>query len=238
MNWIQRLFDEMAELITVISAKFNTLNTNKEDKSNKKQDLTSTSANDYPSVPAVNSGLTDTLQAAQTYADTKIQQNNGNYIPLTQKGANNGVATLGANGQIPANQIPAVAITDTFVVANQAAMLALNVQKGDVAIRTDLNKTFILQQEPASTLANWKEMLNPASGVQSVGLSAPTGFSVTGSPVTNNGTLGLAFASGYSLPTNAKQTQWDAAYNHSEDMGNANTTIPDWSTQLENQVNF
>lgn len=51
-----------------------------------------------------------------------------------------------------------------------------------------------------------------SSGVTSVGLSAPTGFSVTGSPVTSSGTLALAFASGYSLPTTAKQTNWDTAY--------------------------
>jgi frataxin-like iron-binding protein CyaY len=51
------------------------------------------------------------------------------------------------------------------------------------------------------------------SAVSSVGLSAPTGFTVTGSPVTTNGTIALAFAAGYSLPTTAKQTQWDAAVN-------------------------
>ena len=48
--------------------------------------------------------------------------------------------------------------------------------------------------------------------VTSVALSAPTGFSVTGSPVTTSGTLALAFASGYSLPTTAKQSNWDDAY--------------------------
>jgi hypothetical protein len=48
--------------------------------------------------------------------------------------------------------------------------------------------------------------------VTSVGLSAPTGFSVTGSPVTSSGTLALSFASGYSLPTNVKQSNWDDAY--------------------------
>ena len=48
--------------------------------------------------------------------------------------------------------------------------------------------------------------------VTSVGLSAPTGFSVSGSPVTTSGTLALSFASGYSLPTNVKQSNWDDAY--------------------------
>lgn len=49
----------------------------------------------------------------------------------------------------------------------------------------------------------------PSGTVTSVGLSAPTGFSVSNSPVTGSGTLTLGFASGYSLPTTAKQTAWD-----------------------------
>lgn len=53
---------------------------------------------------------------------------------------------------------------------------------------------------------------NPGGTVTSVGLSAPTGFAVSGSPVTSSGTLALSFASGYSLPTNASQTNWDTAY--------------------------
>jgi predicted heme/steroid binding protein len=51
--------------------------------------------------------------------------------------------------------------------------------------------------------------------VTSVGLSAPTGFSVSNSPVTSSGTLALTFASGYSLPTNAVQANWTTAYNDS-----------------------
>ena len=48
--------------------------------------------------------------------------------------------------------------------------------------------------------------------VSSVALSAPTGFTVSGSPITTSGTLALAFAAGYSLPTTASQTNWDTAY--------------------------
>jgi predicted heme/steroid binding protein len=51
--------------------------------------------------------------------------------------------------------------------------------------------------------------------VTSVGLSAPTGFAVSNSPVTSSGTLTLSFASGYSLPTNAVQANWTTAYNDS-----------------------
>jgi hypothetical protein len=51
--------------------------------------------------------------------------------------------------------------------------------------------------------------------VTSVGLSAPTGFAVSNSPVTSSGTLTLSFASGYSLPTDAVQANWTTAYNDS-----------------------
>lgn len=49
--------------------------------------------------------------------------------------------------------------------------------------------------------------------VTSVGLTAPTGFNVSSSPITSAGTIGLSFASGYSLPTTASQSLWDVAYN-------------------------
>lgn len=48
--------------------------------------------------------------------------------------------------------------------------------------------------------------------VTSVALSAPAGFTVSGSPVTASGTLALAFDTGYALPTTTKQGQWDTAY--------------------------
>jgi hypothetical protein len=48
--------------------------------------------------------------------------------------------------------------------------------------------------------------------VTSVALTAPTGFSISGSPVTTSGTIALTFAAGYSLPTTASQANWDTAY--------------------------
>jgi hypothetical protein len=53
---------------------------------------------------------------------------------------------------------------------------------------------------------------NLTNVVTSVGVSVPTGFSVTNSPITNVGTIVIGFAAGYSLPTDAKQTNWDSAY--------------------------
>lgn len=51
-----------------------------------------------------------------------------------------------------------------------------------------------------------------AGSVTSVNASVPTGFEVSGVPITTAGTIDIKFASGYSLPTTAKQTQWDDAY--------------------------
>jgi hypothetical protein len=103
--------------------------------------------------------------------DDQIAQIDGltsTYIPLTQKGQANGVATLDANAKIPSNQLPALAVTETHVVASEAEMLALTAQTGDVAVRTDIKENFILKQEPASTLANWIMLETPTDVVTSV----------------------------------------------------------------------
>jgi len=48
--------------------------------------------------------------------------------------------------------------------------------------------------------------------VTSVNMSVPTGFSISGNPITTSGTLAVTFAAGYSLPTTIKQSNWDDAY--------------------------
>ena len=90
-----------------------------------------------------------------------------NYI-TTQKGAVNGLAELDGNGLVPTHHLPALAITTTQVVNSEANMLALTAQVGDVAVRTDINKSFILTATPATTLANWQELLTPTDAVLSV----------------------------------------------------------------------
>lgn len=85
-----------------------------------------------------------------------------------QKAAVNGIASLDSNGKVPTTQLPAIAITETFVVTSQVAMTSLTAQTGDLAIRTDVNKSFILTAEPSSTLGNWQELLTPTDSVLSV----------------------------------------------------------------------
>lgn len=80
-------------------------------------------------------------------------------IPLTQKGAANGVATLGADSKIPAAQIPALALSDYLgTVASQVAMLALVGERGDWCIRSDTSSTWVVVGEPSSILGNWVQL--------------------------------------------------------------------------------
>jgi len=59
------------------------------------------------------------------------------------KNTANGLAALDANGKLDINVLPALAITNTYVVTSQAEQDALTVQSGDVCIRIDLNDSFI-----------------------------------------------------------------------------------------------
>lgn len=98
------------------------------------------------------------------------------------------VPVLDSNGKLSNTVLPAVAITDTFVVANEAAMLALTAQVGDVAVRTDLNKSFILQTDGASTLSHWQELLTPTGGVTDVQIDGTSILSGTvANIITNDG---------------------------------------------------
>lgn len=78
------------------------------------------------------------------------------------------IPILGVGGKLDNSVIPAVAIVDVFEVASQPEMLALDSQVGDVAIRSDENKSYILCAEPASVLANWKWLRSPTDLVLSV----------------------------------------------------------------------
>ena len=100
-------------------------------------------------------GLIDTLQTAIDGLGTASTKDVGT--------AAGNVPVLGSDGKLNTSILPAIALVDTFVVDSEAAMLALKAQQGDVAVRTDANKTFILSQSPASTLANWVELLFPCS---------------------------------------------------------------------------
>lgn len=86
-----------------------------------------------------------------------------------QKGEPGGLATLDpTTGKLPEDQVPASAVTETVSVDSEAEMLALDAQIGDIAIRTDVNKTFILSQADASVLSNWLEVLTPGGNLSTL----------------------------------------------------------------------
>jgi len=116
----------------------------------------------------VASGGTGATSAANAIANLGV-------IASAEKGAINGVATLGSNGKIPSAQIPAVSFQSANVVATEAAMLALSsAVAGSIAIRTDNNKNYVLSATPPSTLSNWIELATPTSVTSVNGNSGPS----------------------------------------------------------------
>ena len=92
----------------------------------------------------------------------------GTAAALNAGTASGEVPVLDGSGKLDTSILPAIAITDVFTVASQAAMLALSAEKGDIAIRSDLNKCFALSTNSPGTLADWKELLTPIDTVLAV----------------------------------------------------------------------
>ena len=138
--------------------------------------------------PLVKNANTVSMTQATTSVDGYISAADftgfNNKIDATQKAANNGVATLGNDGKIPSNQIPAISFQSAVVVNSQSAMLSLSsAVVGSIAIRTDANRNYILSAAPASTLSNWIELATPSS-VTSVNGSTGPNVSLTTNDVT------------------------------------------------------
>ncbi len=143
------------------------------------------------------------------YGDTRYLQGNET---ITLSGDLSGSGTVSINATIASSAV-------------EAAMLNNNIISGKTALTSGLISTDELMISDAGTVKRMdvsvlqsymQSSLSFGSGngtVTSVDLSVPTGFSVSGNPVTSSGTLALSFASGYSLPTTANQTNWTTAYN-------------------------
>lgn len=111
--------------------------------------------------------LASTISDFSASADARI---------TVQKGTANGIVPLDSLSKIPSAYLSSIAITDSFVVASQVAMLALAAQTGDVAIRSDLSKSYILQGSDPTVLSAWTELLSPGdTAIQTVnGKSGPS----------------------------------------------------------------
>ena len=142
--------------------------------------------------PLIKNGTTISLDQATSSVDGYLSAsdftNFSNKIDASQKAANNGLATLGNDGKIPSVQIPAISFQSASVVNSQTSMLALSgLVVGSIAIRTDVNKNFVLSATPSSTLSNWVELATPNS-VTSVNSYAGPNVVLTSDDVTEGST--------------------------------------------------
>lgn len=78
------------------------------------------------------------------------------------------IPVLGSDGKLDTAVLPAIAITDTFEADSETAMTELDAQQGDVCVRSDVNKSFILKNNDPSVAANWVELKTPTDAVLSV----------------------------------------------------------------------
>ncbi len=106
---------------------------------------------DYLKIPGVNK--------VNSQIDTKITALGLGSAATRNVGTSSGqIPVLDSSGKLVDTVVPKIAMTNTYVVATQTAMLALSsAQEGDVAVRTDLKKLFILKTAGYNVLSNWQE---------------------------------------------------------------------------------
>ncbi len=125
-------------------------------------------------------------------------------IDKDQKGVASGLASLGSDGKIPTSQLPALAINNTFTVSSQSSMLALTAQRGDIAIRTDLGKSYILSADAPATLGNWKELIaNPALDAATTSAAGVVELATNSEAVAGTSTTRVITASALTAALNA-----------------------------------
>lgn len=149
------------------------------------------------------------------------------------KGAANGYAPLDASSLIPTAHLPPLAVNDVFTVASEAAMLALTAQAGDMAIRTDTGKTYVLSASPASTLANWKEIMATGQVVSvngQTGVVSITAASLSAVPTSRLVTAGNGLTGGGALSADVTlNVVGDATLNVAADQVSV-VSAPKWTT--------
>jgi len=94
-------------------------------------------------------------------------------------------------------------------VASFTTSLAVGAGSPTIDGILDSGDVFADSDTKLMTAAAIDDRITASSGtVTSVAATVPTGFAISGSPVTTTGTLAIAFDTGYSLPTDAQQTAW------------------------------
>ena len=103
-----------------------------------------------------------------SYSSSKINQLVDAKVNASEKGAANGIATLGGDGKVTPSQLPAMSISNVFVVASEVAQLVLTISIGDICRRTDENKTYMAKSATNTSMVDsWVE-ISASSDVVSV----------------------------------------------------------------------
>jgi hypothetical protein len=149
------------------------------------------------------------------------------YQKTSEKDQADGYAGLDSFGKLDPNQIPSLAIGETFVVANQAARLALTqAETGDIAVQTDTSETYILQGTDPSDNDDWVKLLFPPAPVDSV--NGQTGAVSLDTDDINEGTTNL-----YYTDTRVENV---IASSDTDDLAEGATNLYYTDTRVENVI--
>ena len=105
--------------------------------------------------------FTDARVAANAEVAANKAYREEGHIPLAAIGANDGVAELDSAGLLPVNRLPAIAVTNIYKVVSEAAQLSLSVEKGDICVRSDENRTYVALNSTNNDMGDWEEYLSP-----------------------------------------------------------------------------
>lgn len=139
---------------------------------------------------------------------------------------NNADGTNATTPNMTSFQVGGVAVTSTAAELNildgaTVTTAEINILDGNTsatsttvvdADRVVFNDDGTMKQVALSDIKTYINASAGSGSVTSVGLSVPTGLSVSGSPVTTSGTLAISLASGYSIPTTSSQSNWNTAF--------------------------
>lgn len=164
-----------------------------------------------PTAPTASAGTNTTQIATTAFVQTAI---NNLPEPMVFKGT---IGTGGTSTTVPSSATEG----DTYKIIEGGQSLTFSgisntIKVGDTVIYKNSTTGWVLipsGDEPSGT-------------VTSVGMTVPTGLSVSGSPITSSGTLAVSFASGYSIPTTVKQTEWDNKANTASPVFTGTPTAP------------
>lgn len=112
---------------------------------------------------------------------------------------------------------------------NETLTLALS-SLSDVSLGTPSNGQVLKYN---ATAQKWMPATD-AGGIASIALTMPTGFSVSGSPLTADGTIAVTFASGYGLVTDTERANFHSHGNLTILEGINSTKVSRWDSAWDN----